>query len=135
MKRWIQRSPQTRLGPSPSDEFHGCLDALIVTIRDMRDWLAESADYYERKRAKALIECAEERAAICAGLLFDRWIEETETSSEPLCLSDDCRGRYGGKYRYPAGSAERLQAERVEREQARCACASCDPFRSFDCND
>lgn len=91
---WTQRPPQTKLGPSPSDEYHGCLDALIVTIRDLRESLDcitscpihGLADSSARSLLVADIEMAEERAAICAGLLFDRWIEERTPC-------DDCRDR------------------------------------------
>lgn len=86
---WRQRPAHTSMGTSPSDEFHGCLDALIVTIREMRGtvcainyvagghWTSD----YARECVLKDIRRAEERAAVCAGLLFDRWIEESDDST------------------------------------------------------
>lgn len=84
--KWIQRPPGTQFPSSPATDYHGCLDALIATIVDMRMTRLSYQLVYENDGAPASslarfltedIVRAQERAAICAGMLFDRWIEET----------------------------------------------------------
>jgi hypothetical protein len=91
---WIQRPAHTSLGPSPDVTMHDCLDALIVFIRETRAAMNETWDTeggWPWRVGDALLR-AEERAAICAGLLFDRWIEERdEYAVTILCTPADAR--------------------------------------------
>lgn len=107
MKTWLQRPPQTKLDPSPSDEFHGCLDALIVTIRALKQSLhvmryggPVGLSLDQAAILEIDIRSAEERAAICAGLLFDRWIEETveQDFHPPECRN--CHRNVNPKFYY-----------------------------------
>lgn len=100
---WRQRPPGTQFPDSPATDYHGCLDALIVTIREMREVYAEvtaydgipayASRYTQLRMGKSIYE-AEERAAICAGMLFDRWIEEAPAE----CTN--CRLSWPGKHEY-----------------------------------
>lgn len=87
---WTQRPAHTSLGASPDVTMHGCLDALIVTLRGLR---VTKEIYRDQGTFSPALEIdiadLEERAAICAGLLFDRWIEETEETADlPFCSCD-----------------------------------------------
>lgn len=76
---WVQRHAGTRFPDSQELYYHGCLDALIVTIRELNAAVErlDKCGFYPASAALALHAASSgERAAICAGMLFDRWIEE-----------------------------------------------------------
>lgn len=77
---WVQRPAGTKFPDSQERDYHGCLDALIRTLRSMRITVDVAKPHITNPALLMIMEWdireAQQRADICAGMLFDRWVEE-----------------------------------------------------------
>lgn len=90
MARWEQREARTPFPDSETEQYRGCLDVLILTLQGLRDtrrFFRERAESpYVVATLDVDISTLEARAAHCAHMLFERWVEVKE---EPVVARDE----------------------------------------------